>query len=1273
MRFGMMEHTQFVVPSELERYADTRESQAVIPELVYMLVQASVSDLTECRIPYGDAINQPGWDGLVETESGFRQFVPRRRSYWEIGVGRDPQSKATADFKKRTESMSPDERKAAAFVFVTPRSSASGGWNQSKTDTWVQERDSSGWGEVRIIDGIKLADWLLEFPAIGKWLFKRMSLVKTTAGFTTPAEHWDNLRQLTQGDDPPLPPKVFLVGRDRACVELRRLFCSEIKQLGLAIESAQDAEDFVAAFLASLDSETQRLFNNKCLFVKDADTWVSMVTLKTEHVLVAHQQLDLESSGEQLYLAAKKNRHNVIIPVSGVGGRGSETIIPLRSPSAASLEATLKESGYSHERAHQLAGAGALSLAALKRHLRGFGEPPYATWGSARVLAQAELFGRWSGSNPADKAAMEIVLGKTYGEWIEIVRPETLRSDTPLIQRNENWKIISRGEAWSALGPRLCNEDLDCFQKAAVAVLGERDPKFDLPVEERFAASIRGKVLQYSSSLRKGIAETLALLGSRPNALSSCTQGKAELAATLTVRELLKEADWGKWASLDRHLPMLAEAAPSEFLNCVETALLHPNDSPFHEVFAQEKAGIMGGNYMSGLLWALETLAWHPDYLMRVTIVLGELAAIDPGGNWVNRPANSLVTIFLPWYPQTCAPIPKRKAAVEALLREQPVVGWQLLLALLPVMRGATSGSNKPSWRDFIPAEWTEGVTNREYREQVTVYSNLAVDVAAADSLRLAKLIDRLPDLPELAYSRVLEHLASATIASMLESARLPLWEALVDLAAKHRQFSDAQWAMPSDAVAKIEEAAVKLAPKSASLVHRRLFSDRDLDLYEEKGNWEVQAKKLEERRQKAIREILKEQQLSGILDFVQQVASPEKVGLAIGCIEDVSADTVLLPDYLDRTDKSLLAFIGGFVWGSLQTKSWPWVDEVVTDAWSILQKVKFFTLLPFVHDAWQRAEKLLGEDSSYYWKSVNVNPWGPQEHLLEAVEKLLWHHRPRAVVACLYRLLHEKVAFSPDLAVRVLMESLTSEERVGISEQHEILDIIKWLQENPPTNTDELFQVEWAYLPLFDNHMGASPKLLEQRLAGDPDFFCMVIRTVFRSKNVERPVKEPTEQEKNIATNAYRLLHDWRTPPGTLADGTFSEDALNSWLDVVKVACKDSGHLEMALAQVGEVLIHTPPDPDGLWIHRSVAEVLNAKDAEDMRSGYQMGEYNARGVHCVDPSGKPERDLAAEYRERADALEKCGYPRFATTLRGLAEEYNLEAKRISSRDMSED
>ena len=96
-----------------------------------------------------------------------------------------------------------------------------------------------------------------------------------------------------------------------------------------------------------------------------------------------------------------------------------------------------------------------------------------------------------------------------------------------------------------------------------------------------------------------------------------------------------------------------------------------------------------------------------------------------------------------------------------------------------------------------------------------------------------------------------------------------------------------------------------------------------------------------------------------------------------------------------------------------------------------------------------------------------------------------------------------------------------------------------------------------------------------------------------------------------------------------------------------------------------GHVLIHSPADPSGLWIHRAVAAILNAKDAEDIRSGFVTELYNARGVHFVDPSGKEERTLAQEYRTNADAVEKAGYHRLATSLRELADSYDREAERL--------
>ena len=39
---------------------------------------------------------------------------------------------------------------------------------------------------------------------------------------------------------------------------------------------------------------------------------------------------------------------------------------------------------------------------------------------------------------------------------------------------------------------------------------------------------------------------------------------------------------------------------------------------------------------------------------------------------------------------------------------------------------------------------------------------------------------------------------------------------------------------------------------------------------------------------------------------------------------------------------------------------------------------------------------------------------------------------------------------------------------------------------------------------PLLDHHQGAAPKLLENRVASNPEFFCEVIRLIYRSKKTD-------------------------------------------------------------------------------------------------------------------------------------------------------------------------
>src|SRR5690606_7691027 len=111
--------------------------------------------------------------------------------------------------------------------------------------------------------------------------------------------------------------------------------------------------------------------------------------------------------------------------------------------------------------------------------------------------------------------------------------------------------------------------------------------------------------------------------------LTSCAVHKAETVAAGVAHALLEPKGFEHWATLDSYLPLIAEASPSTFLDAFE-ATLEVQPSPIIELFAQESTGITGRTYLTGLLWALETLAWDARLLPRVTIILGALAKIDP-------------------------------------------------------------------------------------------------------------------------------------------------------------------------------------------------------------------------------------------------------------------------------------------------------------------------------------------------------------------------------------------------------------------------------------------------------------------------------------------------------------------------------------------------------------------------------------------------------------------------------------------------------------------
>jgi hypothetical protein len=646
-------------------------------------------------------------------------------------------------------------------------------------------------------------------------------------------------------------------------------------------------------------------------------------------------------------------------------------------------------------------------------------------------------------------------------------------------------------------------------------------------------------------------------------------------------------------------------------------------------------------------------------------VILGDLASRDPGGQWANRPANSLTTILLPWFPQTTASIEKRKVTLKTLQREFPPVAWKLLLCLLPNQHQTSMGTHKPSWRDTIPENWQKDVPTKDYWDQVFWYADLAISMANSDIVKLNELIDRLDNLPQPSFNKILEILSSAAICNKPEEELLALWNKLTDFALKHRRFSDANWALSADIISKIESVAAKIAPKNPLNLYRRLFSNRELVLFERKGSWEEQRQTLEKRRQDAIKEILTYGEMIEIIQFAESVESSFAVGHSLGVIANTTIDSLILPVLLETENNRLSQFVSSYVWSRQYCLGWVWVDELDKFNWSFIQISQFLSFLPFTEETWNRVAAWLGSSEKEYWSITTAKPYQIEGDLGVAIDKLIEFGRPHAAINCLYNMLYDKHPLDSARSVKALLAAVSSTEPSYIIETYKIVELIKALQNDVNTDLDDLFRVEWAYLSILDHYEGASPKILENRLASDPAFFCELIRLIYRSTKEAKAGKSISEQHQSVATNAFELLRKWRTPPGTESNEQFSPDQFTNWLKQTEAICTQSGHLEFALSHLGQVLIYCPPDPDGLWIHRTVAESLNSKNAEEMRRGYNIAIFNSRGAYFVDPTGKPERDLAEQYRQKAEEIENAGYQRFAVTLRHLAESYDHDADQI--------
>jgi hypothetical protein len=122
------------------------------------------------------------------------------------------------------------------------------------------------------------------------------------------------------------------------------------------------------------------------------------------------------------------------------------------------------------------------------------------------------------------------------------------------------------------------------------------------------------------------------------------------------------------------------------------------------------------------------------------------LATIDervPSGNYGNNPSRSLMEIFMPWSPQTAAPVEERVKVLQKLAKDRPQAGWRLLIGLLPIPGQISMPTSRPSWRDWALTSSNE-VSNADYWYQASASADVLIEQLAQDVARWESLINHL-------------------------------------------------------------------------------------------------------------------------------------------------------------------------------------------------------------------------------------------------------------------------------------------------------------------------------------------------------------------------------------------------------------------------------------------------------------------------------------------------------------------------------------------------
>jgi addiction module HigA family antidote len=1250
-----------IAARDLEQWVEGNlEARSHLPVLLRKLVNSTGQNLSLVDFPGYDNAEKKGWDGRVDAGAAT-PWIPIGKSGWEFGCNEDPKQKADGDYAARAKAFPATERSEMNFVFVTPRN-----WNGKAK--WVKDKQTLGdWKSVRAYDASDLEQWLEQSLQAQGWLSEKMG--SPSEGVHSLDEEWHAWASVT---DPELSKELFTPSVDHFKTIVKNWIENPS---GSPLIICGDSKLEALAFLYCMFEDEEPAFKSlkdRFLVFSSAKALRRLTTISPAFLpIVFTDEAERELGG------VYKNRHTIIVrPRNTVEPEPTIVLDLLRYEP---FQKALKAMGIDdHLKVDDLARESGYSPTILRRRLAkvpAIRTPEWAQNGDAvRRLMPMMLVGAWHTQSKGDCEMMSFLAGKSCDD-IEKDVTELLKFDDPPVWSVGKFRgVASNISAFFAVQGAVTQKDLEEFFFAAEIVLSEKDPALELPEDKRAFANLYGKSREHSGALRDGMCETLVLLAVHGNDLFGTRLGMDVRAhVDMLIRRLLTPLTPEKLLSQTGNLPLYAEAAPQEFLRIMEDDLKSP-EPQVYSLMKRADSGIFGaGCPRTGLLWALENLAWKADQLPRVSLILAKLSERKIDDNWVNKPDNSLHAIFRSWMPQTAAPLDDRKKVLEVLVSKCPAIGWEVCVAQFAPGQRIGDYSHRPRWRSDASGAGQPLLTGQEIHEFGRKALDLALTWPSHDEKTVGDLIENLQGLPKEDQETIWNLVEKWAATEADESRKATLRERIRRFAFLRRSIKQGLTAETKDRARKAYDllTPANFVTRNLWLFEQQWVQESFDELEEPDLDYEKREERIRDLRIAALEEIWKAQGFEGLKALLSKSGAISTIGwhMAEGVIAPTEASG-FLEQCLRVEDQNLVAKFDEAIRGFLLK-----VDSSVrADITLRLAKVlptpllcRFLKSSPFEHDTWEYVDAQGEAIREQYWRDVYPNWLGKDApDLNEVIDRLLEARRPRAAFFTVHFAFEE---VETSRLKRLLQEVGTCDSEISGTyriEPHYLSDALDTLQKRAGVGEEEMARLEFLYLRALEHTSHRIPNL-EKQVGKSPALFVQALALTYRRKDggEDPPEWKPKDAEHGsaVGTAAYRLLENVKRIPGTDNEtGRINEKDLRTWVKEAQCLCAEYGRAEIGDQKIGQILSAPIIGDDGVWPCKEIRNVLEECGTSDLATGVQIGVYNSRGAHFRAEGGGDERALAEKYRNWSRKLA-FEYPYVANVVEGIAETYDRQAE----------